>query len=217
MYKLSRFSLSRVLLAKSQKIRMASSFSTQDFRKLKNSSRNDRAAIAEDTLVTLKNGQYRVNASTTIRIAEDVEFSMSNTQLYLEGDLEHGKMLVSDKDPTSSECEYSFANCTTLQAAERLAQIFDQARIGVLNFASAKNPGGGFLRGSCAQEESLARSSALYHCLKQPFIHKNFYDYHRRGRTGLYSNRMIYSPKVTVFKVKHSQYLDQASDMCIYK
>jgi len=31
-----------------------------------------------------------------------------------------------------------------------------------LNFASAKNAGGGFLGGSQAQEESLARSSALY-------------------------------------------------------
>ena len=34
-----------------------------------------------------------------------------------------------------------------------------------LNFASTKNPGGGFLRGSQAQEESLARASGLYACI----------------------------------------------------
>ncbi|CAF1474945.1 unnamed protein product [Adineta steineri] len=44
----------------------------------------------------------------------------------------------------------------------------DEDRIGILNFASAKNPGGDFLRGSNAQEESLARSSSLYSVL---FIH----------------------------------------------
>lgn len=35
----------------------------------------------------------------------------------------------------------------------------------VLVFASAKNPGGGYLNGSAAQEESVCRSSGLYQCL----------------------------------------------------
>ena len=39
--------------------------------------------------------------------------------------------------------------------------------VGVLNFASAKNPGGGFLNGSMAQEESLAIASAMYVCMCQ--------------------------------------------------
>jgi len=66
-----------------------------------------------------------------------------------------------------------------------------------LNFASAKNPGGGFLRGTQAQEESLARSSGLYKSLlKCP----EYYDFNRSNRSLLYSDRMIYSPGCPVFK-----------------
>ena len=48
--------------------------------------------------------------------------------------------------------------------------------IAVLNFASAKNPGGGFLNGAMAQEESLAASGGLYKTLT---IHEEYY---RRNR-----------------------------------
>jgi uncharacterized protein (TIGR02452 family) len=69
--------------------------------------------------------------------------------------------------------------------------------VACLNFASARSPGGGFLNGAQAQEESLARGSALYHCLlaAQPF-----YDHHRADRSLAYSDRVIYSPAVPVFR-----------------
>ena len=57
---------------------------------------------------------------------------------------------------------------TTLGAVQRLAEEKGTTgdNLALLNFASARNPGGGFLGGSNAQEESLARCSALYACLK---------------------------------------------------
>jgi uncharacterized protein (TIGR02452 family) len=66
-----------------------------------------------------------------------------------------------------------------------------------LNFASAKNPGGGFLNGSQAQEESLARASGLYACLLQA---RAMYDTNRQFDSCLYTDHMIYSPRVPVFR-----------------
>ena len=44
-------------------------------------------------------------------------------------------------------------NCSTVDALLRLAAEKKEG-IGILNFASAKNPGGGFINGAMAQEES---------------------------------------------------------------
>jgi uncharacterized protein (TIGR02452 family) len=70
----------------------------------------------------------------------------------------------------------------------------------VLNFASAKKPGGGFLRGARAQEESIARSSTLYPTLKTDTA-QQFYTLHKRDpQGGYYSHAMIYSPGVLLLR-----------------
>jgi uncharacterized protein (TIGR02452 family) len=66
-----------------------------------------------------------------------------------------------------------------------------------LNFASARHPGGGFLKGSQAQEESLARASGLYPCIAQL---REMYDANARFPSCLYTDHMIYSPDVPVFR-----------------
>jgi uncharacterized protein (TIGR02452 family) len=71
-----------------------------------------------------------------------------------------------------------------------------QERVVALNFASAKNPGGGFLTGSQAQEESLARCSSLFRCI-EPM--REMYETNRRSSC-LYTDHMIYSPDVPVFR-----------------
>jgi len=69
--------------------------------------------------------------------------------------------------------------------------------ITALNFASAKNPGGGFQGGAQAQEESLARSSALYPCIAQM---AEMYGENRKCKTCAYFHYMVYSPAVPVFR-----------------
>src|SRR5262249_38608560 len=72
-----------------------------------------------------------------------------------------------------------------------------EGSVAALNFASAKDPGGGFLNGSQAQEESLARSSALYASLLRGW---EFYDRHRASPSCLYLDAMIVSPGCPVFR-----------------
>jgi uncharacterized protein (TIGR02452 family) len=84
-------------------------------------------------------------------------------------------------------------NETTLAA---LCRLTVGHRIIALNFASARNPGGGFLSGSEAQEESLARSSSLYACLDG----RSMYAFHERHGKPLYTDYVIYSPSVVVFR-----------------
>ena len=71
--------------------------------------------------------------------------------------------------------------------------------IGLLNFASFKHPGGMYLKGSSAQEESLCHESILYEVLKR--FDSSFYAYNRldyaKGKIdNLYLNYGIYSPNI---------------------
>lgn len=69
--------------------------------------------------------------------------------------------------------------------------------IAVLNFASYKNPGGGFLKGSSAQEESLCHSSYLYNILREL---TSYYDWNNGHlNKGIYTNRAIYTYNVRFF------------------
>ncbi|CAF3964872.1 unnamed protein product, partial [Rotaria magnacalcarata] len=183
---------------------------SEDVLSLRNLSRTERAAIADDTLNKLRVGWYQSCEGSRIDLAEDITFSVQHTVLYTEDDLQNRKKLISSIDQqanpsslvtdTTSYRRIEIRYCTTLQAAQSLTTEMDENSVGVLNFASAKNPGGGFLKGSSAQEESIARSSSLYSTVIQPRIFNEFYDYNRRGRSGIYSHRIIYSPRVTIFK-----------------
>lgn len=73
----------------------------------------------------------------------------------------------------------------------------ERSHLGVLNFASAKNPGGGFLGGAMAQEESLAASGGLYATL---LPHEQYYDFNRKCGTMMYSHHAIFSPDVVFFR-----------------
>ena len=68
----------------------------------------------------------------------------------------------------------------------------------VLNFASYKNPGGMFIKGSKAQEECLCHESFLYNVLKEETDYYNWNNQHKNK--ALYLNRALYSPDVIFVK-----------------
>ena len=163
-------------------------------------------AIAIGTLDALEQGHYIAPDSSIIDLTAFLSTCLSGTQLYTPDDLAHLREQMLAQPDSQPATTFAVVNETTLQGCARLAASQQYERIGVLNFASAKNPGGGFLSGARAQEESLARSSALYLSQRQCPEH---YAFHRAQDTCLYSDRMIYSPVCPVFRDDAGQWLAQ--------
>jgi uncharacterized protein (TIGR02452 family) len=143
--------------------------------------------LGEEAVVISNAGKY-VGPAGEVDITEQIAAAVKKTRYYPH---EHYHM-PGYRGPHQTLFEVT--NETTLSAHRR-----HQAKghnVVSLNFASATHPGGGFLSGARAQEEYLCRSSALYLTLKD----WPMYGYHRAKGGCLYSDAMIYSPEVPVFR-----------------
>ncbi|HEX5154279.1 MAG TPA: TIGR02452 family protein [Parafilimonas sp.] len=161
----------------------------------------DHKLIAEDTLRILKEGFYINHKNERIAIAAAMQQAVDNTKLFTPRELDHlAGNIHGDK---AFNTVYEVINETTLDAV--LSNILTSENILCLNFASAKNPGGGFLGGAVAQEESITRASALYPCLLNA---PRYYAYHKLHKSCLYSDHMIYAPNVPVFKNEAGNVMD---------
>lgn len=148
-----------------------------------------RISIAEQTLAAVERGQYINGANQIVEFAAAVRAAVSGTVLH-----ELGGPL---RPPArTGRTVVEVVGESTLQALVRLAAQ-PGGHLACLNFASAKHPGGGFLGGAQAQEESLARSSALYPCLlRQP----SHYERNRKHGSAYYLDLAIFSPHVPVLR-----------------
>lgn len=172
-----------------------------------NAGRNERRAIAKSTLEIIEACNYTVGG-VEHNIQPRLEAMLSGTRYYASDSL-----LSLWSQPTSasnvtreSATEISIVEISTLEGANFLASNSHtppeetRRRIGVLNFASAKHPGGGFQSGAQAQEESIARSSTLYQSLTSPKVGRFYSSHNKDPKGGYYSHTMIFSPDVTVFR-----------------
>lgn len=86
---------------------------------------------------------------------------------------------------------------TSFNAAKKYLQY---GKTAVLNFANPHNPGGGVHNGAMAQEECLCRSSNLYPCISNKNVFNDYYLYHKDMNHYFFSDRLIYTKDITVFK-----------------
>lgn len=92
----------------------------------------------------------------------------------------------------------------TFEAAMALREANPEARVAVLNFASATNPGGGVKTGAGAQEECLCRCSTLYPTLNQQWLWDQYYLPNREADDPLHTDVCIYTPNVVICKTDES-------------
>ena len=102
--------------------------------------------------------------------------------------------------PVRKEGVVTVTKSRTFEAAMRLRRERPDAKIAVLNFASAVNPGGGVKAGSGAQEESLCRCSTLYPTLDRPELWECYYLPNRAENDPLNTDACIWSPGVVICK-----------------
>jgi uncharacterized protein (TIGR02452 family) len=143
-------------------------------------------AVADETVRVTAAGSYTTATGRDVDISAAVAAAVAGTRLYLPG-AELAPQGAANTDPVMD-----VVNTTTLEAGRSLGP-----GAAALVFASARNPGGGFLRGTVAQEEDIARASAIYACLMSV---PDFYEHHRGEKDLRYSDRVIYSPGVPVFR-----------------
>ncbi|MDX3693704.1 TIGR02452 family protein [Streptomyces europaeiscabiei] len=153
-------------------------------------------AIARETERIVEAGGYRAPAGHEVSIAADVAAARAGTRLY-------GPDPVETPQAGAVKAVIEVTGESSLEAARRLTAT--EAPVAVLNFSSARNPGGGYLNGAQAQEEALCRASALYTCVREA---PAFYDHHRTHRDPFYTDRVIHSPAVPVFRDDRGALLD---------
>ena len=152
-------------------------------------SRGQRAGTANETVAICDAGYYTAPSGCRVEVGTAIADAVEGTVLYSP---ENPPRISGAKGkPTRMEV----VNETAFNAVARLSGR--GGHIGCLNFASAKNPGGGFLNGAQAQEEALARASALYKCL---LAAPAYYERNRAHRSALYLDLAIFSPQVPFFR-----------------
>lgn len=161
--------------------------SAQERKKRLGISRDVAARLGRDTVEIADKGTYTAPSGRTVNIRSAVAKAC-------EGTVEYPPDATLPEIPRQRRStRFAVENATVLDVGRRMRET---GPVAALNFAAAGSPGGGFLTGARAQEESIARSSALFHCIRD----RRMYEHHRRQQDPMYSDWVIHSPEVPVFR-----------------
>lgn len=145
--------------------------------------------VARATMAICQSGIYEDGDGEVHDIGDRVQAAIAATV-----DVPPDEAVGFAKRPWDKPTEITVVDTDTLTAGKRFTTTTTVPL--ALNFASGRNPGGGFENGAEAQEESLCRASALYPCLEN----RAMYPHHRKLRNTEYTSWVIVSPHVPVFR-----------------
>lgn len=144
--------------------------------------RQERVKVAEETLRILDKGEYQLRGKTYK--LENIKSSIYNTAIHKKVDADAGI----GEGLNLAGVKVGVYSGTTLDGVR--FHLRKYGKTCCLNFASPSHPGGGFLKGSMAQEESLAYSTTLYYAIDGNEVYK-----YKRGTVWA-----LYTPDVEAFR-----------------
>lgn len=106
------------------------------------------------------------------------------------------------------DTQISVIDKDTISAAIEEHKLNSDSKICILNFASYKHPGGGFMSGSLAQEEAICHCTNLYPALAKQ---QAWYDRHTATlNRGAYTDECLVSHDITVLASKPGNFLPES-------
>ena len=123
--------------------------------------------IAASTLKNIEDGSYEVDG-ISYDLKEKIDLLKSNTTFYAaDSDLSEWSTIPQTLVDSKSRVHITVCECSTLTGTRKMKESLQsptespeagsasvQKKVGVLSFGSAKNPGGGFIKGAQAQVQA---------------------------------------------------------------
>jgi uncharacterized protein (TIGR02452 family) len=169
--------------------------------------RDELRQIAAQTIAIVEAGQYVSQESgQTFTIGQAVTQSVQSTTVF---SAEEIKVVEND---VRGNAVYAVKALSTLDGAAWLRRQTGRVPT-ILNFASARHPGGGFENGAMAQEEDIAYRSSLYASLRSQS--KYYRESLNNLRKGLYFDKAVFTPGMVVIRDANYRLVDPWDCHCV--